>query len=290
MKIGFIGLGVMGRPMAGHLIAGGHDLFVHRVKPVSQHLVDAGAKPVDSAREAAAAADVVILMVPDTPDVEAVLFGPGGVAEGIKSGSLVIDMSSISPVATKTFAARLAEKGVDLPETPVDMMKREHKSPEHRARNSLGQVPTLELDDGTHISETVAICRYFEETAPGPSLFGRTAKEKANVDMWVRRIEFQLMTPVGNYWRHAHPRTAALLTQYKDFGESNRQNYANAQRWLDAELANRPFIAGEAYSMADICAQSTVDFAQWIGLELEPDVANLRAWRDRVSARPSANA
>ncbi len=119
MKIGFVGLGVMGRPMAGHLIAAGHQLFVHRVKPVSQHLVDAGATPVGSASEAAAAADVVILMVPDTPDVEAVLFGAGGVAEGIRSGSLVIDMSSISPVATKTFAARLAEKGVDYLDAPV---------------------------------------------------------------------------------------------------------------------------------------------------------------------------
>jgi 2-hydroxy-3-oxopropionate reductase len=118
MKIGFIGLGVMGRPMAGHLLAGGHELFVHRVKPVSQHLVDAGAKAVASASEAAAAADVVILMVPDTPDVEAVLFGAGGVADGMLPGTLVIDMSSISPVATKEFAARLAEKGVDYLDAP----------------------------------------------------------------------------------------------------------------------------------------------------------------------------
>jgi len=185
----------------------------------------------------------------------------------------------------------LAEKGVDLPETPVDMMKREHKSPEHRARNSLGQVPTLELDDGTHISETVAICRYFEEVRPEPSLFGRTAAEKANVDMWVRRIEFQLMTPVGNFWRHAHPRTAALLTQYKDFGESNREAYSNAQKWLDRELSDgRPFIAGQAYSMADICALSTADFADWIGLPLEDDKPHLKAWRERVTARPSSGA
>jgi len=184
----------------------------------------------------------------------------------------------------------LAEKGVDLPETPIDLMKREHKSPEHVARNSLGQVPTLELDDGTTISETVAICRYFEETSPGPSLFGKSAIEKANVDMWVRRIEFQLMMPVGNFWRHAHPRTAALLTQYKDFGESNRKAYSNAQKWLDRELEGKDFIAGDAYSMADICALSTVDFAGWIGLPLDEDKPNLKAWHDRVSARPSAAA
>jgi len=184
----------------------------------------------------------------------------------------------------------LAEKGIDLAETPLDLRKREHKSPEHRERNSLGQVPTLELDDGTMISETVAICRYFEEIQPNPRLFGETPAQKANVDMWVRRIEFQLMIPVGNFWRHAHPFTAALLTQYKDFGETNRETYANAQKWLDRELADRPFIAGEVFGMADICALSTVDFANWIGLPIDAERANLTAWHTRVSARPSAAA
>jgi glutathione S-transferase len=184
----------------------------------------------------------------------------------------------------------LAEKGLELAETQVDLRKREHKSPEHRARNSLGQVPTLELDDGTTISETVAICRYFEELHPEPPLFGVTALEKAQVDMWVRRMEFVLMTPVGNFWRHAHPFTAALLTQFKDFGESNRQAYSNAQKWLDRELEGRSFIAGETYTMADICALSTVDFATWIGLPVEPERTHLAAWHGRVSARPSAAA
>jgi glutathione S-transferase len=184
----------------------------------------------------------------------------------------------------------LAEKGVDLPETPVDLMKREHKSPQHRARNSLGQVPTLELDDGATISETVAICRYLEEVHPSPSLFGATAFERAMVDMWIRRIEFVLMAPVAGFWRHAHPFTAGLLTQFKDYGESNREAYANAQNWLDGELAGRDFVAGAAYSMADICALSTVDFATWIGLPLDPQNAKLGAWHTRVSARPSAKA
>ena len=185
----------------------------------------------------------------------------------------------------------LAEKGVELEETPLDLMKREHKSPEFRAKNSLGQVTALELDDGTTISETVAICRYFEDLHPEPPLFGRTAVEKALVDMWVRRIEFVLMTPVGNYWRHAHPRTAALLTQYKDFGESNRETYSNAQKWLDRELSDgREFIAGPSLSMADICALSTVDFARWIGLPLDEDRPHLTAWHGRMSARPSASA
>jgi glutathione S-transferase len=184
----------------------------------------------------------------------------------------------------------LAEKGIELPETRVDLMKREHKSPEFRAKNSMGQVPTLELEDGTCISETVAICRYFEETAPEPPLFGGTAIDKAMVDMWVRRIEFTVMTPVGNFWRHAHPRTAALLTQYKDFGESNRETYKGAQKWLDRELEGKAWLAGDDFTMADICLLTTVDFADWIGLPLEDEFDNLKAWRGRATARPSAQA
>lgn len=184
----------------------------------------------------------------------------------------------------------LAEKGVDLPETKVDMMKREHKSAEFRAKNSMGQIPTLELDDGTCISETVAICRYFEELHPQPPLFGRTAVEKALVDQWIRRIEFAVMMPVGNFWRHAHPRTAALLTQFKDFGESNKATYQGAQKYMNRELDGHDFVVGDSLTMADICLLSTVDFAEWIGLPVEDEFENLVAWRARMKARPSADA
>ena len=119
MNIGFIGLGVMGRPMAGHLIAAGHDLWLHRVKEASQSLVDQGGVALESARAVAEKADVIILMLPDTPDVETVLFGPDGVAAGLSEGKLVIDMSSISPVATKDFAKRVGALGCDYLDAPV---------------------------------------------------------------------------------------------------------------------------------------------------------------------------
>ena len=119
MNIGFIGLGVMGRPMAEHLIAAGHTLALHRVKDLSRHLVEQGGKALGSARAVAEASDVIILMLPDTPDVETVLFGPGGVAEGLSRGKLVIDMSSISPVATKDFAGRIKALGCDYLDAPV---------------------------------------------------------------------------------------------------------------------------------------------------------------------------
>jgi 2-hydroxy-3-oxopropionate reductase len=119
MNIGFIGLGVMGWPMAGHLIDAGHTLTLNRVEPASQPLVDKGGIPAHTPRAVAEASDVVILMVPDTPDVEAVLFGENGVAEGLTPGKLVIDMSSISPVATKDFAKRIEAKGCDYLDAPV---------------------------------------------------------------------------------------------------------------------------------------------------------------------------
>ena len=184
----------------------------------------------------------------------------------------------------------LAEKGIDLPETRIDMMKREHKSAEFRAKNPMGQIPTLELDDGTCISETVSICRYLEEIHPTPPLFGTTAVDRATIDMWIRRVEFSVMMPVGQFWRHAHPRTAALLTQYKEFGESNKTTYSGSQKFMDRELSTRPFVAGETYSMADICLLTTIDFATWIGLPLEAEFTQLTDWHNRVTARASAEA
>ena len=119
MNIGFIGLGVMGRPMAGHLIEAGHEVRLYRVKEPSQFLVDKGGKAEGSAEAVARASEVIILMLPDTPDVEAVLFGESGVAGGLAPGKLVIDMSSISPVATKDFAARIKARGCDYLDAPV---------------------------------------------------------------------------------------------------------------------------------------------------------------------------
>lgn len=185
----------------------------------------------------------------------------------------------------------LAEKGLSVPEIPIGLMKGGHRAPEHLARNSLGQVPVLELDDGTTISETVAICRYFEALHPEPPLFGVTPLEQALVEMWIRRIEFRLMVPVGMFWRHAHPLTARLLKQNVEFGESNREVVEKAQFWLDRELADgRPWLAGESYSVADIVAQTTLDFADFVGLPTPAQATNVLAWRERLAARPSASA
>ncbi len=119
IDVGFIGLGIMGRPMAGHLQAAGHRLFLHDIGPVAQELVAAGGVACKSGKQVAEESDVVVIMVPDTPHVEQVLFGAGGVAEGISKGKIVIDMSSISPLATKEFAKKINACGADYLDAPV---------------------------------------------------------------------------------------------------------------------------------------------------------------------------
>lgn len=185
----------------------------------------------------------------------------------------------------------LAEKGLSIPIENLSIRDRAHKAPEFKQKNSLGQLPTLELDDGTCISESVAICRYLEALHPTPPLFGATPVESAQVDMWIRRIEFTLMNPIAAVWVHTHPFTARLGTQHKEYGESNRERVAGAMRWLDRELEGHEFVGGsKTFTMADIIALTTIDFAKFVGMEMPDDVANLRAWHARVSVRASAAA
>lgn len=184
----------------------------------------------------------------------------------------------------------MAEKGITIPLVQVPMRERAHKSPEFVAKNSLGQVPLLELDDGRMLSESVAICRYLEELHPTPALFGRDAWERARVDMWTRRIEFALMNPISAVWVNTHRFTARLGTQYKDYGEAMRQRTQQRLSWLNEELSGREFLATDSYTIADIVALTTVDFGKWIGIEVPVELTHLQTWLTRVSARPSAAA
>jgi glutathione S-transferase len=184
----------------------------------------------------------------------------------------------------------LAEKGISIPCVHVPMREGAHKTPEFRGKNSLGQLPVLELDDGSTLSESIAICRYLEELHPMPALFGDDAWRRARVEMWMRRIEFVLMSRIGAVWVNTHKYTAHLGTQYKDFGEASRERAIKALHWLNDELAGREFIAVEKYSMADIVALTTIDFATFIGIEMPAQLPHLRSWHDRVSARASAAA
>jgi glutathione S-transferase len=184
----------------------------------------------------------------------------------------------------------LAEKGMSIPLVHVPMRQGAHKSAEFIAKNSLGQVPVLELDDGSTLAESIAICRYLEELHPKPALFGEDPWQRAQVEMWTRRIEFGLMSRLGAVWVNTHKYTAHLGTQYKDYGEASRERAIKSMHWLNDELKDREFIAIDRFSMADIAALTTIDFGDFIGVKMPEESANLRAWHARVSARPSAAA
>ena len=193
-----------------------------------------------------------------------------------------------NPRRVRMFAA---EKGIALTLQPVSLMAREHKSAEHLARNPLGQTPVLGLDDGTTISESVAICRYLEALYPDTPLFGVSALEIATIEMWIRRSEFALGGPVRNYWVNVHPFTAQVVPErFEDFGKAAVPHAMAAMAIFDAALADKAFIAGEQISMADIVLLSTVDFAGFIGLTMPENLTNLRRWHKEISARPSASA
>jgi len=185
----------------------------------------------------------------------------------------------------------LAEKRIEIPFVRVDIMKRENRTPEFLERvNPMGGLPVLELDDGSQIAESVAICRYLEALHPEPSLFGRSAKEQGVIEMWLRRIELNLMVPVGLVWIHGSPLTKAVMKeQIAAVAEQNRRVVTRYFQFLDAQLASREFLAGDAFSMADIVALCTLDFAANLNaLRHAPEQQHLSRWYERVSSRPSA--
>ncbi|KCZ92313.1 glutathione S-transferase family protein [Hyphomonas johnsonii] len=185
----------------------------------------------------------------------------------------------------------LAEKGLHVPTETVDILARRNRQPDFLEKNPTGGIPVLELDDGSCISESVAICRYFEELHPDPPLFGTGAKEKAIVDMWLRRVELNLMVPIGMVWVHGHPLTAKLIQQIPEAAAQNRVRTAMGYKLLNDQLARHAFIAGDTYTVADAVALATVDFgAGLVGVPPDAALTHLDRWHQAVTARPSAKA
>ena len=183
----------------------------------------------------------------------------------------------------------LAEKGIEVEKVPVDMGQLGHKSEEVTRLNPLQRLPVLELDDGTAISETVAICRYFEELHPEPPLMGTDAKDKAIVEMWNRRVELIFLSAVANAFRHTHPAMKEWeVPQLPEWGEINRPKALKFLEMLDAELANREFIAGDRYTIADITGMIGIDFMKPARIERPEHLTNVMRWYQAVSSRPSA--
>jgi glutathione S-transferase len=193
-----------------------------------------------------------------------------------------------SPRRVRIF---LAEKGIDLPKVPVDLAKLEQKSESFSALNPLQRVPVLELDDGTVITETIAICRYFEALNPEPNLFGRDAVEIAKVEMWNRRIELGIYSAVQAVFRHGHPAMAKMqVPQIAQWAEINKPRVTESLELLDGELAGQKFVAGDRFTVADITGLVALDFMKPAKLEVAEKYKNVRRWHAELSARPSAAA
>jgi len=185
----------------------------------------------------------------------------------------------------------LAEKGIEVPYEELDLMQGALKTPEFTQLNRFQRVPVLILDDGTAIAETMAICRYFDETKPEPALFGKGAKQRALIEMWNRRMELGLLFSVAQAFRHLHPAAASLeVPQVAAWGEANKPRAQEILQFMDEELGKSRFVAGDDYSVADITALVAVDFARVARIQRSEGHKNLARWHAEVSARPSAKA
>jgi glutathione S-transferase len=193
-----------------------------------------------------------------------------------------------NPRRTRIF---LAEKGIKLPMEQIDLGAMQHRSAAYTAVNPIQRVPALELDDGTVITESIAICRYFEELQPDPPLFGRGALEVARVEMWNRRLELHLLFPVSHVFRNSHPAMKEMeVPQVPAWAEANKPRVLEFITLLDRELVSRPFVAGDKFTVADITGLVAVDFMKPAKLAVPDELKNLKRWHAEVSARPSAAA
>jgi glutathione S-transferase len=185
----------------------------------------------------------------------------------------------------------LAEKGItDVSFVQVNIATAENRKPEFLKINPMGGIPVLELDDGTNIAESVAICRYFETIKPEPPLMGVDAKDKALVEMWNRRMEFEILSMTAASFRNTSDFFKGRIPQVREYGEIAKSAALKRLEWLDTVLADREFIAGPRYTIADITALIGIDFGRTTAIKIQENQKNLTRWHQAVSSRPSAKA
>ena len=186
----------------------------------------------------------------------------------------------------------MAEKGIEIPQVWVDLLKGENRQEAHLAKNPAGQCPALELDDGRVIAEITAICEYLEDKQPNPPLIGKTPEEKAETRMWTRRLDLNVCEPMANGFRFGEG-----LKMFKDrihcIPQASDDLKKTAQLWLgklDKLMEGKQFVCGDRFTMADILLFNWVDFFQGMGQPINPEHKNIVAWHARVKERPSAKA
>jgi len=185
----------------------------------------------------------------------------------------------------------IAEKGIEVPYEQVDIVNAVNRGDEFRTqKNQMGTQHVRELDDGTCIDESGAICRYIEELYPDPPLMGVDAQDRAIVEMWNRRMELELFQPTTLAFQQQHAFFKGRVTQVPEYAAVSKEKAEKSLAWLDEVLADCQYIAGKRYTVADIVAQCAVDFGRVVKIAIQPDQKNLARWHEEVSARPSAKA
>lgn len=182
----------------------------------------------------------------------------------------------------------MMEKGIEVPTIPMDIMSGDTLKPEFKAINKLHSLPVLELDDGTILTESIAICRYMEALNPEPALMGKTPLEVAQVEMWNRRMELQIFEPTGDYGRHVIPYFADIIEQMPDYAESLQRRLVSKWSWLNDELSDgRTYVCNDTFSVADISGMATLFVQGFLDLSIPDDMTHAIRWRDAVQSRNS---
>jgi glutathione S-transferase len=186
-------------------------------------------------------------------------------------------------------AAFIHEKGINIPVVKIDVMKGETRAAAHLQRNTLGEIPVLELDDGTYISESIAICRYLESLYPETALFGNNAVDAAKIEMWNRRMEQQIMGPCAQFGLHVIPIFADKIEQMPDYADTQKRLLVQKWQWLESELADgREFIAGPQFSIADITGMAALMICGFLdALQMPEGLPHVVEWANRMQKRPS---
>ncbi|HKD69743.1 MAG TPA: glutathione S-transferase family protein [Candidatus Binataceae bacterium] len=185
----------------------------------------------------------------------------------------------------------IAEKGLKIPIEQVDLMTGQNRTPQFLAKNPSGGLPFMELDDGTFLAESVAICRYLESMHPEPRLMGLDPRDQAEVEMWNRRMELELFGPISRTLQNTHPMFKARMKQFPDYGEAQREAVKARLERMDRELEGRPFVAGDRFTIADITPFVAIEFGSTMGIvSIDPSLQRLTLWRQSIASRPSAKA
>lgn len=184
----------------------------------------------------------------------------------------------------------IKEKGLDLPSESVDILSGQNRAPEFLKKNPLGGLPVLELDDGSHLTESLAIIEYLEEIHPQPSMLGSTPLERARVREAERICDLGVLGSVGTIFQNTHPFFAQRVKQSAEAADNARPRLQNALKVIDGRLAKQKFVAGEKPTIADCTLLAALDFATFAGIEIDPALTNVHRWYQEFKQRPSAQA